>query len=128
MFMQIQVNADHTVTTPAGFSEYVRKTIEETLHHCKSQITRVEVHFSDENGGKAGGNDKRCMMEARLAGRKPIAITDQAETLDEVISGAAEKLKHAVAKILEKEHDHHPKFSDTDTFGQTNGKSETLLF
>jgi ribosome-associated translation inhibitor RaiA len=126
--MQIQVNADHTVTTPTGFSEYVRKTIEETLHNCKSQITRVEVHFRDENGAKAGSNDKRCVMEARLAGRKPIAVTDQADTLDEVISGAAEKLKHAVAKILEKEHDHHPRFAETDTYAQTSDKSETVLF
>ena len=66
----------------------------------QSQITRVEVHFSDENGGKGGANDKRCVMEARLAGRKPIAVTDQADTFDEVIDGAAEKLKHALKKIL----------------------------
>jgi hypothetical protein len=109
--MQIQVNSDHTVATPKGFNEYVRKVIEQTLHHCQSQITRIEVHFRDENGEKNSANDKRCVMEARLAGRKPIAITDYADTLDEVISGAAEKLKHALESILEKEHAHRPRMS-----------------
>lgn len=29
-------------------------------------ITRIEVHFGDENGEKFGKNDKRCLLEARL--------------------------------------------------------------
>jgi len=45
------------------------------------------VHLSDENGDKTGGNDKRCLMEARLEGRQPIAITHESETIDEAIEG-----------------------------------------
>ena len=33
-----------------------------------AHITRVEVHLGDENAGKRGSDDKRCMMEARLEG------------------------------------------------------------
>lgn len=109
--MQIQVNSDHTVATSDGFVDYVRTTIEQELHNCKSQITRIEVHLSDENGHKSGVNDKRCVIEARLAGRKPMAVTDQGDTLHDAISGAAEKLKHALESILHKEHDHHPRIS-----------------
>ncbi len=110
--MQIQVNSDHNVETPEGFANYVCKVIEQTLEHQQSQITRIEVHVSDENGGKAGANDKRCVMEARLAGRKPIAVTNQADTLNEVIGGAVDKLKHALGSILSKEHDHYLRSSD----------------
>jgi len=102
------VNSDHTVETPEDFADHVRGVIEHTLHHHQSQITRVEVHFSDEDGRKNGGNDKRCIMEARLAGRQPIAVSDQADSLDKVIQGAADKLKHAIVSILGKEHDRHP--------------------
>jgi ribosome-associated translation inhibitor RaiA len=112
--MQIQVNSDHTVETPKGFSEYVSKTIEEILHNCQSQITRIKVHFSDVNGAKSGTKDKSCTIEARLAGRKPIAVSDRADTFNDVISGAAEKLKHALETILEKEHDHHPNHGADD--------------
>ena len=109
--MQIQVNADHSVATPEGFADNIRETIEHILSNCECQITRIEVHVSVVSGRKTGYNDKHCVMEARIAGRKPIAVTDQAATLDEVINGAAEKLKHAIESILDKQHDHHPRFS-----------------
>jgi len=106
--MQIQINSDHTVETHERFAKYIRNTIEHVLHNHQGQVTRIEVHLSDESGGKTGANDKRCMMEARLAGRKPIAVSDKANTLDEAIGATAEKLKHALVSILGKEHDHHP--------------------
>jgi ribosome-associated translation inhibitor RaiA len=113
--MQIQINSDHTITTSEPFSNFARQLIENTLHNHKSQITRIEVHMSDENGEKSGADDKRCVLEARLAGRKPTAVTEYADTLEGAISGAADKLKHALIKILDKEHDHHPRFaSPTD--------------
>lgn len=42
--------------------------ISEVLSRFSQQIKRVEVHFSDEDGNKGGINDKRCMVETRLAG------------------------------------------------------------
>jgi ribosome-associated translation inhibitor RaiA len=106
--MQIQINSDHNIATPEGFAEYVRKVVDHALRHCQDQVTRIEVHFSDESAGKSGADDKRCVMEARLANRDPIAVSDQASTLNDVIDGAAEKLRHALVSILGKEHDHHP--------------------
>ena len=55
------------------------------MSRISDHITRVEVHLSDENGDKDGQNDMRCMMEARLEGRQPIAVTHQAATLDEAV-------------------------------------------
>ena len=52
-----------------------------------------------EDGNKDGFNDKRCMVEARLAGMKPIAVTNHANTHEQAISGAIDKLKTSLEKI-----------------------------
>lgn len=42
------------------------------------------------------------MLETRLEGRQPIAITNQANTIDLAINGAVEKVKTAIESILGK--------------------------
>jgi hypothetical protein len=64
------------------------------------RITRVEVHLSDENGQNRGGRDQRCMMEARVQGRQPLAVTDQAESLEQAVAGAAGKLARLIESTL----------------------------
>lgn len=87
--MLIQIHTDRNVqgreTMVAEFSEVVASARSRFSH----QITQVEVHLSDENSNKKGGSDDmRCMMEARLQGRQPIAVTHQAATLDQAVAGA----------------------------------------
>jgi hypothetical protein len=38
------------------------------------------------------------VMEARLEGRQPVAVTHQAATLDQALEGAAHKLTRAAAR------------------------------
>ena len=103
--MKIQVNSDSSITTSKEFITFVQEVVDQSVQNFKEHITRVVVHFSDENGNKFGTSDKRCVMEARLEGRQPIAVTDDAATLHEVTNGAAEKLKHALKTILGREFD-----------------------
>ena len=98
--MQIQVNTDRHIQGHEALSSYVSSELKSTLSRISDHITRVEVHLSDENGNKNGQDDKRCMMEARLEGRPPIAVTHQAETLDKAINGAIEKLVRLIESIL----------------------------
>jgi ribosome-associated translation inhibitor RaiA len=65
-----------------------------------AQITRVEVHLSDENSDKGGDNDKRCLLEARLAGLRPVVVSHRAATLQQAIDGAAEKLERSIESTL----------------------------
>ena len=51
------------------------------MAHLSDRITRIEVHLSDENSLKGGDHDKRCMLEARIAGMQPLAVTHLAESL-----------------------------------------------
>lgn len=97
--MQIQYNADKNVVGGETLKTTSIDIITEELSRFNHQITRVEVHLSDENGNKDGVNDKRCLLEARLAGLKPIAVTDQADTHEQAIQGAIDKLKTSLEKL-----------------------------
>ena len=97
--MKVQINSDHSVVIDGHLSDAVESSVTETLKHLEDRITRVEVHLSDVNGNKGGNDDKRCMMEARPAGQKPVAVTDEASTVEEAVHGAANKLKRLL--------DHH---------------------
>lgn len=103
--MQIQFNSDSSVTGNESLAARASAEVEHALARFSGQITRVEIHLSDENSHKGGADDKRCMMEARLEGRQPMAVTHKAATLDDALSGAADKLKTAVESILGKLHD-----------------------
>ena len=98
--MQVQVNTDHHIKGHLTLTARVRATVESTLDRFSDHITRVEVHLSDENGDKGGQNDKRCMMEARLEGLQPVAVTQLATTLDDAMDGAAGELARLIEHTL----------------------------
>lgn len=104
--MQIQINADHNIQGHESPAESVKATLETALRRFASHITRVEVHLGDENGNKRGRDDKRCMLEARLEGHQPIAVTHHAATLGQAIDGAADKLVHRLEHTLGRLHSH----------------------
>lgn len=97
--MLVKFNTDNNVKGSEKYIESSTSLISEELDRFSDQITRVEVHLSDEDGGKDGLNDKRCMMEARIAGMKPIAVINQANTHEQAILGAIDKMKASLEKI-----------------------------
>jgi ribosome-associated translation inhibitor RaiA len=104
--MQIQINTDHNIHGYESAAATVRASVEDALKRFAMQITRVEVHLGDENASKRGGDDKRCMMEARLEGHAPIAVTHHAASVTQAIDGAAEKLAHRIERTLGRLHSH----------------------
>lgn len=100
--MQIQVNSDNHIQSSKRLEEWVRTTIESTLDRYEEDLTRVEVHLSDENGDKPGPHDLRCQLEARPKGHQPISVTHKADSLEQAIDGAAEKLEHALEHLFGK--------------------------
>ncbi len=108
--MMIQVNHDNHVQGSAGLTEAVRTVIEGHLGRFGDQITRIEVQLSDEAGAaKSGTQDKRCMLEARLAGMDPISVTDRGDTIDQTVRGASKKMESLINSTLGKlNRRHHP--------------------
>lgn len=99
--MQIQINTDHNIAGTEALAAYVRSETEGALSRFSEHITRVEVHLSDENSDKKGGKDShRCVMEARLQGRQPLAVTHQATTLEQAFNGAADKLIRLIESAI----------------------------
>lgn len=98
--MQILVNSDHHITGDVTLTQRVEDLVNGTLGRFADRITRVEVHLNDVNGDKSGDHDKRCMMEARLGGLKPIAVSALAGTLLEAMHAAAEKLERAIDRTV----------------------------
>jgi ribosome-associated translation inhibitor RaiA len=94
--VQVQINTDHNIHSDEALAAWVTGVVESALARASDRITRVEVHLSDENGRKSGQKDKRCLMEARLEGRHPIAVTEHAATLDKAVNGASEKLARMI--------------------------------
>lgn len=104
--MLIQLNTDHNIHGSENLGISVNETITDALAKYVERITRVEVHFVDENAGKPGPADKRCTLEARMAGAEPIAVTNHADNLTIALDGAIDKLKAVLDTKLGKERNH----------------------
>ncbi|MEO8991884.1 MAG: HPF/RaiA family ribosome-associated protein [Nitrosospira sp.] len=98
--MYIEVNTDANIEGSEELTLQVKTLVVSSLDRFRDKITHTEVHLSDENSHKAGPNDKRCVIEVRLAGLQPIAATNNAATLDLAISGAIEKLERLIDSTL----------------------------
>jgi ribosome-associated translation inhibitor RaiA len=110
--MQIQVHTDHNIEGHQALSDHVSDAVERALNRISEHITRVEVHLSDLNGDKSGPTEKRCMMEARLEGRQPVAVTHQAATLDQAVDDAADKLTRLIESTLGRRSDRASRRTD----------------
>jgi len=104
--MKIQINTDKNIEGHEALVAQVEAMIIKSLSHVSAHITRMEVHLSDENGDKHGQRDKRCMIEARLEGRQPTAVTCEAATMLQAVAGAANKMKSSLESTLERLHEH----------------------
>ncbi|MEO8270508.1 MAG: HPF/RaiA family ribosome-associated protein [Aureliella sp.] len=99
--MQIQINTEGNIEGHDVLATRVISAVENALSRVSDHITRVEVHLSDKNSDKKGGNDDmRCVIEARLEGRQPIAVTHEAATLDQAVDGASDKLARLIESTL----------------------------
>lgn len=100
--MLIQVNYAEIVKTDI-IDDYVHERVNKELAHVADKITRVEVHLHDDDSPqKSHKDDKRCKMEARPAGRQPLAVEQTGENLQKVIADCASKLARALKRSFER--------------------------
>jgi len=94
--MQIQVHTDNNITGREDVVRLVQSSVEGAVGRFADRITRVEAHLSDTNSHKSKSDDKRCLLEARLAGLQPIAVSHLAATIELAVTSAADKLQRAI--------------------------------
>lgn len=98
--MMIQVNTDNNITGREELVKQAEEVIGGALKRFSQRVSRLEIHLGDENGAKNGTLDQRCMIEARVEGVPPIAVTHHAPTLIEAMTVAAERMKQALDSNL----------------------------
>jgi hypothetical protein len=80
--MKIQITTDNHIDAGEKFSTYVNGIVSEAVDGLNAQITTVGVHFSDQNSSNK------------------VAVTHDANSLDEALLGAVEKVKNSVEHTL----------------------------
>ena len=105
--MTIQFESAHSVKANEEFKAPLIATITEKLSRFNHQITKLEVHLSDENGNKEGLNDKRCLLEAHVEGMPATVAKNHAETYEQAVEGAIDKLKASLISTMGRLENHH---------------------
>jgi len=100
--MQIQINTDNNIENSERLTNFFSNEVSTELERFDNLITRVEVHFGDENSEKFGKNDKRCLIEVRVAKKEPIAVTEHADTIEKAFNTALKKAKRVLDNMHEK--------------------------
>lgn len=100
--MQVQVNHDDHVTGREDMEREIALMLEGELDRYADQITRIEVHLSDNNAEKLSDDDKRCLLEARVAGHGQLTASHQTGDMRAAIDGAIEKLLRVLDSSLGK--------------------------
>ena len=101
--MLILVNTDHNVLGQEGLASRVEQDVMTILKRFSDYVTRVEVHLSDDLSGKHKSPGKKCVMEARLAGRAPLAVDHHGDSVKKSYDGAARKLLRLLQSTTERQ-------------------------
>ena len=81
--MLVQVIGDNHIHGKEALAGHVQGTVEAALDRFGQQITRVEVHLADENGHKSGKSEKRCSLQARVAGLQAVGASASGGSVDQ---------------------------------------------
>lgn len=100
--MEILINTDHNIEGTAQMRVYFQEQIETQFERFREHLSRIEVKISDENGDKKSENDKRCVLEARIKGMQPIAVTSFGNTVEKAFNTAADKMKTSLDSTIGK--------------------------
>jgi len=94
--MQVIVNSDHNNPGDTSLTEALEAALTSSVERFAARIVKVEAFLSDANSSKHGARDKRCVLEARVAGARSVVATGEGPGWQEAIDDAAGKLERAL--------------------------------
>lgn len=99
--MDIQINTDRHIAGGEKIAPLVESVVSRAVERFADRITRIEVHLTDESSSaKSSEHDKRCVLEARLGGLRPIAVSHRGATVKQALEGAGDRLEKALTRTL----------------------------
>ncbi len=104
--MQVQLNTDDNVQGDDSLAAWAEGELKDKLARFRDDLTRVEIHLSDASATRVGATDKRCKLEARLAGMNPVAVSHDASTVRDAFRGAADKLARKLDTVVGRRANH----------------------
>ena len=90
--MDFQFNTDSGVMGTENVAERIEAQLRNKLGRFEERLTRLEVHVSDANASKGGGDDKSCTIEARPRGGNPVSVTAKSADVDAAVRDAGSKM------------------------------------
>ena len=112
--MQVQVHTDDHIHGGESLAQWIQDESGTRLARFRENITRLEVFLTDVDAGKSGAEDKRCRIEARVAGRQPVAVTAEADKMATAFISAVDKLTRALDADLGRVKDRHGRDTSRD--------------
>jgi Sigma 54 modulation protein / S30EA ribosomal protein len=98
--MKIQVNSDKTIDVDASLTRLVEEEVSRVLERFAKRLTRAEVHLSDVDNKKTGKADKRCLLEVRPTGDRPMTASAMATTTESAVGEAARKMQRSLTTFF----------------------------
>jgi len=97
--MQVQVHTGKGVTSG---TDWMEQELLDALSRFEQHLIRVEVHVSDQNGEKTGGDDIKCVMDAQVAGLRSQVATHRASNVHDAYRGALHTLARSLDAAVDK--------------------------
>ena len=120
--MQIQISSDKNISMHKKLSNLIDTDLHRILNRFKNDITRVEVHLSDENGDKSGAQDKRCRLEVRPKRHQSLAVTNDSSDIPTAVTGAASKMVRLLVSTFGRIEDRNRSLTT-----RTSGQGQNLV-
>lgn len=87
--MNIQLNAGQN--NKGANASYIAQ-IESSMAKFSEVITSLDVRLTKDDSAGNSVNTNKCTLEAHLETRRPIAVTNHADSYESAIRGALDKL------------------------------------
>lgn len=94
--MKIQLNTDKNIQGTENLEKFVSEKLQSSLKRFADNITRIEVHLSDQNADKGGADDIKCKMEARVENMQPVTVVAKSASKEKALSEAIDKMKSSL--------------------------------
>lgn len=98
--MKIQVNSDKSIAVDASLVRFVQGEVSRVLSRFATRLTRVEVHLSDVDSRKTGHADKRCLIEVRPAGARPLSVSAETTKLASAVAEALGRMRRLLTTFF----------------------------
>jgi putative sigma-54 modulation protein len=104
--MQLAIHGQH-LRLDSQIQEHIERQMDFALGQFDSWISGIDVYLEDVNGPR-GGVDKRCRILVNIKYGKTIKVEDGDRDFTIAVNRAADRLRNAVGREVEKRRDKKP--------------------